>query len=269
MRTASPDARDWQRRHYAAAGKAYGQKHFTRRDGLYTAWILERIAAVRPDARAIAEVGAGTCVFASLLGKRLNLDADVVCYEPVAELLEGSADFDNVRAMCGDALDFARSAGDDSFDLVFTKDTAHHFDRETLDRIHGGICRKLRPGGRYLMIVRKPPRDASIPVGRIAEAKWGQVFTPLGDLLASMRRLDAWDEIEVTRWQLPVRTRVREWIDGVENRDSWSIFSALNDDEIEATVGALERRFAGMESFDFLHQYNVAVFEKAGAGRRQ
>lgn len=258
----SQDYADWQLQHYASIGREYGDKHFTQADSPYTRWILEQIASASPNAKVIAEVGAGTCVFSSLLGKKMRLEHDVVCYEPVRELLEGSADFDDVEAVCGDAVDFARSLRDETFDLVFTKDTAHHFSADTLDEIHNGICAKLKPGGRYLMVVRTPPRGKSVPVGSIARTRWQEVYTPLSDLLASMRRVSAWNEIQVTQWQRAVDTSVREWIDGIKSRDSWSIFSALDSEEIAATVRELEEQFEGMESFDFLHQYDIALFER-------
>lgn len=104
-RTRSQDYDDWQLQHYASVGNKYGDQHFTRADSPYTRWILEKIASVSPNAEVIAEVGAGTCVFSSLLGKKMHLKTDVVCYEPVRELLKVSAAFDNVEAVCGDSVD--------------------------------------------------------------------------------------------------------------------------------------------------------------------
>ena len=254
--------RDWQLGHYARIGKAYGEKHFTRADGEYTNWVLGRIAGVKPDARTIAEVGAGTCVFASLLGRRMGLEARVVCYEPVAELLEAAAGFANVHAVCGGATEFARDARDEAFDLVYTKDTAHHFPVDSLKRVHRGLCTKLKPGGRYLMVVRTPPDPARVPVGRDAGRRWPDLYTSLGDLLASMREVPEWREVAVTRWEKAVPTPAREWLAGVRGRDTWSVFSALGADELAATVDELEARFDGAATFDFLHQYDVAVFEK-------
>ena len=261
-------ARDWQLEHYARVGKEYGDKHFTRADSEYTNWVLGQIAGVKPDARAIAEVGAGTCVFASLLGSRMGLELPVVCYEPVAELLEAAADFANVRAVHGGAAEFARDASDNAFDLVYTKDTAHHFAVDSLTGVHRGLCAKLKPGGRYLMVVRTPPDPALVPVGRDAGRRWPDLYTSLGDLLAAMRKVPDWREVAVTRWEKAVPTSAREWIDGVRGRDTWSVFSALGPDEIAATVDELEARFDGGAAFDFLHQYDVAVFEKPGRRRR-
>lgn len=112
------------------------------------------------------------------------------------------------------------------------------------------------------MVVRTRPRGKSVPVGSIAKARWVEVYTPLSDLLASMRRISTRNETQVTQWEHAVDTSVREWIDGIKSRDSWSIFSVLDSEEIAATVRELEEQFEGMESFDFLHRYDVAVFEK-------
>ena len=257
-------SRDWQLGHYARVGKAYGDKHFTHPDNEYTKWVLGQIAAVKPGARTIAEVGAGTCVFASLLGSRMGLEAPVVCYEPVAELLEAAAGFANVHAVRGGAAEFARGSADDAFDLVYTKDTAHHFPVDSLTDAHRGFCAKLKPGGRYLMVVRTPPDPARVPVGRVAGRRWTELYTSLADLLAAMRAVPGWREVAVTRWERAVPTSSREWIDGVRGRDTWSVFSALDPVEIAATVEELEARFDGADAFDFLHQYDVAVFEKPG-----
>lgn len=264
--TIAADDTAWHLRHYAAAGKSYGDHHFTQADSRYARWILDQIESVRPEAETLAEIGAGTCVFASLLGERLPLKSDVVCYEPVGELLEGAAEFDNVEAVNGDAAEFARSDLDGTFDLIFTKDTAHHFPEESLDTIHRGICKKLRPGGRYLMVVRTPPNAPSVPVGDIARAKWQRLYTPLSALLRSLRGVAGWREVQVDRWQLSVETRVDDWLEGIRNQNAWSIFSALDSQEIAATVDELNSRFNGRKLFDFLHQYNVAVFERHSDG---
>ncbi len=256
------DESDWQLKHYANVGKAYGEKHFTDAESVYTTWILNQIASTHPSARAIAEVGAGTCVFASLLGKQMQSSSKVVCYEPVKELLEGAAEFDNVEAHCGGAIEFSRDAPDESFDLIFTKDTAHHFAADTLSAIHEGFCSKLKTGGQYAMVVRTPPDNEVVPVGRIASEKWPSLYTPLGQLMSAMRGVKAWKQAEFTRWEQPVETPTKDWIDGVMNQDTWSVFSALSTDEITTTVHELESRFADQAEFEFLHQYDVAVFEK-------
>ena len=256
------DESDWQLKHYAHVGKAYGEKHFTDEESVYTKWILDQIASTHPAAQSIAEVGAGTCVFASLLGKQMQATSKVVCYEPVKELLEGATDFDNVEAHCGGAIEFAREASDESFDLIFTKDTAHHFAADTLAVIHEGLCAKLKSGGRYVMVVRTPPDNEVVPVGSIASEKWASLYTPLGQLVSAMRNVKGWKEVDLTRWEQPVKTSAKEWIDGVMNQDTWSVFSALSADEITKTVQELESRFADAAEFEFVHQYDVAVYEK-------
>lgn len=253
---------NWQLQHYANVGKAYGEKHFTQAESEYTTWVLEQIEAVKPDAKAIAEVGAGTGVFASLLGQKMGTEAKVVCYEPVKELLEGAADFDNIEPVCGGAVEFARDAEDGAFDLIFTKDTAHHFSADSLEEVHRGFLNKLKPGGCYLMVVRTPPDNDRVPVGRIASAKWKDLYTPLAALLAAMRNISDWKEVQVTRWEKAIPTAAEEWIDGVRGQDTWSVFSALSPEEIAETVQELESRFADTPTFDFLHQYDVAVFQK-------
>ncbi|MCA9217104.1 MAG: class I SAM-dependent methyltransferase, partial [Planctomycetales bacterium] len=248
--------------HYAAVGKAYGEKHFTDAESEYTKWILDQIAATHPTASTLAEVGAGTCVFASLLGKQLGVTSKVVCYEPVAELLHGATEFDNIEPHCGGAIEFGRDAADNAFDLIFTKDTAHHFAPETLATVHEGFCAKLKPGGRYAMVVRTPPSNDTVPVGECASGKWPHLYTSVQQLIAAMNGVDGWQQVQLTRWEKAVETSVKEWIDGVANQDTWSVFSALTVGEIAATVQELERRFAGNDTFEFLHQYDVAVYEK-------
>lgn len=254
---------DWQLEHYANIGKDYGSKHFTQADSEFTAWILDQIAAVHRSAKTIAEIGAGTCIFASLLGKTLETPVPVTCYEPVAALLEAAAAHDNVTTVCGGAIEFAHHAPADHFDLIFTKDTAHHFARGTLDEIHQGICDKLISGGRYAMVVRTPPRHDAVPVGRSAAAKWPSLYTSLDDLLGSMERISGWTAVEVTRWEKRVSTPVSEWLDGIRSQDTWSVFSALSTAETAATIVELQQQFGDDEWCSFLHQYDVAIFEKS------
>jgi len=256
------DNRNWQLDHYAAVGSRYGSKHFTSADGEFTSWILEQIETVMPQASRIAEIGAGTCVFASLLGQRLNVPESVTCFEPVSEILEGAAAFENVSPHVGGAAEFAAQTDDDYFDFIFTKDVAHHFEREALDDIHLGIHRKLASGGRYLMVARTPPDSGVVPVGEIAARKWPELYTPLKALLASLRSIDGWRDIMVTRWEKSVTTAVADWLEGVRQQDTWSVFSALDEAEINETLAELETRFGETEHFSFPHQYDVAICEK-------
>ncbi len=255
--------RDWQLQHYVAAGRDYGNKHFTRAESEFTDWILGKIAAVNPRAKSIAEIGAGTCVFASLLGQMLRTDKPVTCYEPVAELLEAASTYDNVEVTCGDAVEFARYARPESYELIFTKDVAHHFAPETLDEVHAGICDKLLPGGYYLMVVRAPPESDAVPVGRIAATKWPDLYTSRDELMESLAKIDGWQNVETDRWEKHVNTPVMEWLEGIRWRDTWSVFSALTSKEIEETIRELELQFNGYEQIPFLHQYDVGVFKKA------
>lgn len=111
-----------------------------------------------------------------------------------------------------------------------------------------------------------PRWTAQVPVGRIARERWRSVYTGLPELLRSMRAVDGWDEIEVTQWERLVDTDVDEWIAGNEDQDTWSIFSTLSADEIEATVDELRDDPGTSDRFDFLHAYDVAVFEKPAHG---
>ena len=112
------------------------------------------------------------------------------------------------------------------------------------------------------MVVRTPPNHDSVPVGQIAAKKWASLYTSLDDLIQSMRRVGGWQEIEFTRWEKHVSTSAVEWLDGIQRRDTWSVFSALTPEETEATVVELQEQFDGDELFPFLHQYDVAIFEK-------
>lgn len=253
---------DWQLQHYANVGKDYGNKHFTQADNEFTTWILDQIASVNPTAKSLAEIGAGTCVFASLLGKQLGVDGRVTCYEPVAALLEAALEYENIDATCGGAVEFSHHAPQNHFDLIYTKDTAHHFAKATLDEIHQGICDKLITGGRYAMVVRTPPNHESVPVGEIASKKWPTLYTSVDDLIESIRQVKDWKEIEVTRWQKYVSTPVAQWLGGIQRRDTWSVFSALSPEDTKMTIAELQKQFDGDEWFPFLHQYDVAIFEK-------
>ena len=253
---------NWQLLHYANAGKAYGAKHFTKSDGEFTEWILASIQARQPQARKVAEIGAGTCVFASLLGRKLNLEQKVTCVEPVAELLELGVDYGNVKTVHCGAEEFAKYVPNDRFDLIYTKDTSHHFLADSLDQIHQGICDRLNDGGRYLMVVRTPPHHDQVPVGSPASEKWNLLYTPLDKLIESMRNVAGWKELEFTRWEKTVSTPVNEWVEGVRSRDTWSVFSVLNDSQIHQTLEELNTKFDGQDHFDFLHQYDVVLFEK-------
>ena len=108
-----------------------------------------------------------------------------------------------------------------------------------------------------------PQNHDSVPVGQIASKKWPSLYTSLDDLIQSIRRVGGWQEIEFTRWEKYISTSAAEWLGGIQRRDTWSIFSALTQEEIEATAAQLQEQFDGDQWFPFLHQYDVAIFEKA------
>jgi hypothetical protein len=112
------------------------------------------------------------------------------------------------------------------------------------------------------MVVRTPPDNEAVPVGRIASEKWASLYTPLNQLVSAIRSVEGWQEVAFTRWEQAVETSSKEWINGVMNQDTWSVFSALAPEEIATTVQELEARFDDAAVFSFLHQYDVTVFAK-------
>lgn len=88
-------------------------------------------------------------------------------------------------------MDFAETLFARRFDLILAKDTAHHFAPSAIDEIHRGFCRSLVDGGRYVMVVRRPP-SGEVPVGAAVMRRWSAAYTPFVELLASMRRCREW-----------------------------------------------------------------------------
>lgn len=114
--------------------------------------IVETLA-LRPG-MVVADVGAGTGIFALLIARKVGPEGRVVAQDIAPEFIAGIArrareeNLPNLDTQLGDERDAKLAA--DSFDLIFTSDTYHHF--EYPQSMLASLHRALKPGGRLIVI---------------------------------------------------------------------------------------------------------------------
>jgi SAM-dependent methyltransferase len=102
----------------------------------------------------VADVGAGTGVFSVLLAAKVGRTGRVVAQDIAPEFLAGidrrarQQDLPQLQTLLGGERDARLPA--DTFDLIFTSDTYHHF--EYPQAMLASLWRALKPGGRLIVI---------------------------------------------------------------------------------------------------------------------
>jgi SAM-dependent methyltransferase len=93
----------------------------------------------------VVELGAGYCHFINgvTAARRIAVDHSPDLGKYTAE---------GVETFSGDVLEFLRTSGDESSDVVMASNFLEHFDWNDLEAIIAGIRRILRPGGTLLLL---------------------------------------------------------------------------------------------------------------------
>lgn len=102
----------------------------------------------------VADVGAGTGVFSVLLATKVGRAGRVIAQDIAPEFLAGidrrarQEDLPQLQTLLGGERDARLPA--ETFDLIFTSDTYHHF--EYPQAMLASLWRALKPGGRLIII---------------------------------------------------------------------------------------------------------------------
>ena len=92
------------------------------------------------SASRLADLGAGSGSFASLLSTRAGLTSLVTCVEPSQEMLDLGSNLPGLSPVCQGAEDWASAdQGNGQFDRVLIKYAVHHFDRKRMLETFEGI----------------------------------------------------------------------------------------------------------------------------------
>lgn len=192
----------------------------------------------------IADVGAGTGLFARQLADRVRPADPILCVDPSAPMLAQLPDSPKSRAVVASAeqmADWASTghgavqAGD--LDVIFLKESVHHVPTAERGPTLAGLAELLSPGGRLLVVML--PTTLDYPLFSTALARFTDLQPDPNDiqrhlatagLTATLSYRDFALEIPRDRYLAMVWDRYM------------SLLSTFDDDELAAGVAEIEQK---------------------------
>jgi len=198
------------------------------------------------SASRLADLGAGSGSFASLLSTRAGLTNPVTCVEPSQEMLDLGADLPGLSPVCQGAEDWASAdRGNGQFDRVLIKYAVHHFDRKRMVETFEGIRRKLAADGLVLIVRGQADNilNDAFP-DAIRKIKQEENKALPSTSIVTMLEQAGFKEVKLHVVGLPVEWSKEKWFEGFRRRDT-SSFSHLSDEQIEEAVLEVDAKIPG------------------------
>jgi len=239
--------------HYERVPSTYHEAWFYSKDSPYEKWQLDIIsAAFQPirDAKncILADVGGGTGRFTGLVHKTLKLHQKSLCVDPSSGMLQSAQSVEGVKTLHQDALQFARTAEQNSYELCLLKEVVHHISEEDLDELFEGLYNGLTSDGK-LVIITRPKEEFDYPFMEKACQVWKD-NQPSASIFAESMKRSGFEDVTVKIEGFPVEMKRESWIDMVQDR-MWSTFGEDNFSEQELKDGIEEIRSRFPEDLQF------------------
>ncbi len=232
--------------HYDELAGAYEQAWFYQSGTAYQGWLLEQVAArlaLAPHHR-FADLGCGSGNFTAALVARGGLTAPATGVDACAALLAQARER-GLRTVESSIEGFAEDAAE-RYDRLLLKEVVHHLEPGALPAIFAGLFRRLRPGGRVLLVTR--PQQVAYPFFAAALALWPQQQPAPELFVDALRRAGFTTGVESAEY--PAEVDAERWFGMIRGR-FWSTFSAFDDATLEAGIAELRARYAGQERIAF------------------
>lgn len=230
--------------HYEAVGKVY-EGAFFYRAGPFNDWLAENVASAMnlSAGMTLADVGGGTGAFVQLLSDQNQL-GECVIVDPSEAMLE-KARQRRMRTELLGADEFAAQSGA-LFDRILLKEVVHHLeDRHT---IYSGLHRRMRPGGR-LVIVTRPKYEIDYPFFAAAKEQWA-LHQPEPDEGKAELEAAGFQPVHTLVLTYPCSIATKEWLGFVRVR-GWSTFNIFSDSELEEGCAEIIRKYGDTETLTF------------------
>eukprot|EP00290_Baffinella_frigidus_P056819 CAMPEP_0180380662 /NCGR_PEP_ID=MMETSP0989-20121125/26170_1 /TAXON_ID=697907 /ORGANISM="non described non described, Strain CCMP2293" /LENGTH=272 /DNA_ID=CAMNT_0022380163 /DNA_START=6 /DNA_END=824 /DNA_ORIENTATION=- len=254
-----------------ASGEEYEKSMFYESGSDYQEWLLDAVTRslgtdkVEGALPALADVGGGTGNFTADLrraaikarGASNKEDPTWVVADPVPEQLALVEKHDGLVAELADAVEFAQGGGSAEFDLALIKEVIHLVDDKDLDGVFAGIFRRLRSGGRCLVVTR--PQEVDYPLPAQARAVWKQNQPPAQRFVDAATR-GGFKSAVVSQEERQSSCDSEQWCAMIRAR-FWSTFTDFSDEDLERGVQELldER---GSDTWEFKELLCFIVMDK-------
>ncbi len=258
--------------HYQRLANSYDQ-NWSHSPAFLDWMAYEMVGAAGLRARdRIADVGCGTGLFTRRIRDLVQPLVPIVCIDPSEAMLTQLPADPGVRPVCGSAEQLARDHGvpgepslglaPGSLDAIVIKEAIHHVAEPDRGWVIAGLADLLDRGGRLLVVML--PTRIEYPLFPAALERFEALQPDPAAIAGHMR--DAGLSASVSYQEFPLEIPKERYLGMVRDR-YMSLLSTFGDEEIEAGVAFIGRRYAGrVLSFSDRFAFVLGVGGETGGG---
>ncbi|WP_346094011.1 class I SAM-dependent methyltransferase [Streptomyces olivaceiscleroticus] len=202
----------------------------------YVSWMSARIIDalhLSPTAR-IADIGAGTCLFAKEVARQLGPHHPILCVDPSEAMLRqlGTPPSSGLTPIVASAEDIAEGRAGlpyEQLDAIWLKESVHHVDDQA--RTLRGLADRLAPGGRLLVVML--PASIQYPLFQAALDRFEELQPDPANIQAHLRAAGL--DTGLTHVEHELRINRDKYLGMVRAR-YMSLLSTFSDSEIEKGI---------------------------------
>jgi ubiquinone/menaquinone biosynthesis C-methylase UbiE len=234
--------------HYAKVANHYNHAFFHGDSVHYQNWVLQKVLhhLQLKVSDQMVDIGCGTATFTSALYDQIEFNQEIIGVDSSPEMLTHANTLRGIKTHCTDAVSFSQ-LHDYQYDKALMMWIIHHIDLADLPKLYQGIYQQLRKGGRLLTLTR--PTIVHYPFFQAALDIWDQ-FKPVPELYVQLQK-EAGFSVHCQTDDYPIQIPKTQWFEMIKNR-FWSTFSHFNDEELQAGLMELEKKYAQADVLNFV-----------------
>ncbi|WP_043578837.1 methyltransferase domain-containing protein [Actinopolyspora erythraea] len=203
----------------------------------FVAWMTTALLdRLQPHAdAALADVGSGPGLYAAALAERAQLAHPIDCVEPSPAM---RAELPTTVTPVAATAEHIATGPEATYDGLWVKEALHHVPHDERPAVLAGLFRRLRPGGRMLLVTW--PRRVEHPLFPAAHEHLARVADrlPPGNLADELDQLGG--QVTLTYDSFLVTMPTERWIDMVRAR-YLSLLARFTDDELAEGIAHIRR----------------------------
>lgn len=206
----------------------------------HTSAMVERLQLVADDV--LVDLGGGTGMYSLDIVDQVPLHNPVIVVDPFPQMLQQIPADAPAERVAEDALVFSEQPRE--YDKVLIKEAVHHV--EERERLFGNLYRRLRPGGRVLLVHVPPELD--YPLFQAALERSLSWHANPDELEVALQRVgfDVQRERRIYRHRMPTG----HYLQMVESQ-YMSLLSSFDDEELARGLDEMRAAYGDRELLEF------------------